>query len=102
MGTLDRRSYDTAASGQVQGDIQGIVARLEALIGQRNQEVATAMSDFFASGVSGQYADVERRWHHAASEVQAIVHLVKQTLAKDDETAGSTISRARSAVESIG
>jgi uncharacterized protein YukE len=102
MSTSDRRSYDTGVSAQVQGDIQGIVARLESLIGQRNQAVATAMANFQADGVSDQYADVERRWHRAAGEVQQIITLVKTTLSRNDETAITTLSRARSAVESIG
>ena len=45
------------------GDVAGLVARLESLIAQRNQQVAAAMADFQADGVSDQYAHVERRWH---------------------------------------
>lgn len=56
MSTLDRRSYDTGASAVVQGDVAGLVARLESLIAQRNQQVAAAMADFQADGVSDQSA----------------------------------------------
>jgi len=100
--SMDRRSFDTGVSQQVQGDIQGIVGRLEALISQRDQAVGAAMSDFQADGVSEEYSDVERRWKTAASEVRQIIELVKTTMTRNDETAGSTLSRARSAVQSIG
>lgn len=102
MANTDRRSYDTGVSTQVQSDLQGIVARLEALINDRDHAVQQAMADFQADGVSDQYAGVERRWQNAASEVRSIIALVKTTLGKNDETAGQTLSAARNAVSAIG
>lgn len=99
---MDRRSFDTATSQQVQSDLAGIVARLEATIAQRNADVNAAMSDFLADGVSEDYRAVEQRWHRAATEVQQIIALVKTTLTKNDETAATTLAQARSAVQSIG
>ncbi|GGM10397.1 MULTISPECIES: pore-forming ESAT-6 family protein [Micromonospora] len=101
MGT-DRRSFDTGTSQQVQGDLAGIVARLEAVISQRSADVAAAMADFQADGVSDEYRTVEDRWNRAAGEVRTIIDLVKTTMAKNDDTATSTLTRARSAVQSIG
>jgi hypothetical protein len=98
----DRRSYDTGISQTVQGDLQGITSRLETLIGQRDKEVAAAMAEFQADGVSDEYATVERRWHTAADEVKSIVALVRTTLGLNDETAASTLSKAKSAVGGIG
>lgn len=100
--STDRRSFDTGVSQQVQGDLQGIVGRLEALISQRDQAVAAAMGDFQADGVSEDYAGVERRWKSAAGEVRQIIDLVKTTMTRNDETAGTTLSRARTAVQNIG
>lgn len=99
---MDRRSFDTATSQQVQSDLAGIVARLEATIAQRNADVNTAMSDFQADGVSDDYQVVEQRWHTAATEVQQIIALVKTTMTRNDETANTALTRARSAVQSIG
>jgi hypothetical protein len=98
----DRLSYDTGTSQQVQGDLQAVVGQLEALIGQRDTAVSAAMSDFQADGVSDEYAVVEQRWHRAAGEVRQIIDLVKTTMVRNDETAGTTLSRARAAVQSIG
>ena len=100
--TLDRRGFDTGVSQQVQGDLAGIIARLEATIAQRQADVNAAMSDFQADGVSEEYQAVEARWNRAATEVRQIIDLVKTTLVRNDETAGATLSRARAAVQSIG
>ncbi len=35
--SMDRRSFDTGTSQQVQGDLAGVVARLEANISQRQR-----------------------------------------------------------------
>jgi len=100
--TLDRRSFDTGTSAQVQGDLQTVISRLEAVIADRNKAVQSAMSDFQADGVSDQYANVEQRWHSAAGEVQAIIGLVRTTMIRNDDTASATLGKARNAVASIG
>jgi len=102
MATMDRRSFDTGASQQVQGDLAGIISRLEANISQRQADVNAAMADFQADGVDQEYHTVEQRWNRAATEVRAIINLVKQTMTNNDQTAADTLSRARSAVQSIG
>jgi hypothetical protein len=99
---MHRRAYDTGSSGQTQSDLAGVVARLEANISQRNADVNAAMADFQADGVSDDYQVVEQRWHSAATEVQNIITLVRSTLLKNDETATTTLSRARAAVQGIG
>ena len=100
--SLDRRSFDTGTSQQVQGDLAGIIARLEATIAQRGADVAAAMADFQADGVSEEYRTVEDRWNRAATEVRQIIELVKTTMVRNDETAATTLARARAAVQAIG
>jgi hypothetical protein len=102
MPTTDRRSFDTGVSQQVQTDLTGVISRLETAISQRSADVSSAMGDFEADGVSEDYRAVEHRWQTAAAEVQQIITLVKTTLTKNDETAGTALTRARSAVQGIG
>ena len=102
MANADRRSYDVGASQEAQGNLQTVIARLEALIGQRDADVKRAMADFQADGVSDQYHDKERRWNAAATEVRSIIALVRGTLEQNDGTAQSTLAQARSAVDAIG
>jgi hypothetical protein len=102
MATLDRRSFDTGVSQQVQSDLTGVVSRLEAAINQRNSDVAAAMGDFSADGVSEDYRGVEQRWHNAANEVQQIITLVRTTMTKNDDSAATALTGARSAVQGIG
>lgn len=102
MASMDRRSFDTGVSAQVQGDLMSIIGRLESLIGQRQNQVGQAMSDFQADGVSDEYHAVEQRWTRAATEVRQIIDLVKATLTQDDQAASTALSRARAAVQAIG
>jgi hypothetical protein len=97
----DRRSYDIATSTEAQGNLQAIVAQLEALINDRDAAVKAAMADFLADGVSEQYHDKEVKWNSAAGEVRSIISLVRTTLQRNDETAHSTLSRAKAAVDGI-
>jgi len=98
----DRRSYDTGASGDTQINIQAVVGRLEEVIAARDRQVKAAMSDFTADGVADEYHGKEQRWNRASQEVKNIITLVKTTLEKNDGTAQSTLSRAKSAVDNIG
>lgn len=100
--SMDRRSFDTGISAQVQSDVQSVAARLESVMADRDRAVQQAMADFQADGVSDEYATVEQRWRRAAAEVTAIISLVRTTMSRNDETAGSTLSRAGSAVAGIG
>ncbi|MEU6664042.1 pore-forming ESAT-6 family protein [Streptomyces sp. NPDC046821] len=102
MTTQDRRSYDTGASAEVQGGLQGIVGRLETLLSDRDTAVKTAMADYLADGVSDEYHGKEIRWNKAAGEVRDIIRLVRTTLEQNDGTAHSTIAKARAAVHNIG
>jgi hypothetical protein len=101
MSGEGRRSYDTAASQEAQTNIHTIIGRLEALIGQHDTDVSTALSDFEATGVSDQYSAKELKWHNAANEVREIIRLVKGTLEANDGTAQATLSKASAAVEAI-
>lgn len=99
--TNGRRSYDTGASQEAQGNIHTIISRLEALIGQHDTDVSTAMADFEATGVSDEYSAKELRWHNAANETREIIRLVKSTLENNDGTAQTTLSKASAAVQAI-
>ncbi len=100
-GNNDRRSYDTGASGEVQGGLASVVAQLEMVINSRDRAVKRAMADFKADGVDDQYHGVEMRWNRAASEVRAIIGLVRSTLEKNDQTAHTALTKAKNAVDSI-
>ncbi|WP_338672631.1 pore-forming ESAT-6 family protein [Streptomyces sp. SCSIO 30461] len=102
MPNLDRNSYDIAASTEVQGSLLAIVGRLELVLGDRDAAVKAAMAEFQADGVSEEYHGKEVRWNKAANEVREIIKLVRSTLEQNDETARSTLARAKAAVDGIG
>jgi uncharacterized protein YukE len=99
---LDRRSYDTGASAEVQGGLQGIIAQLERVLSDRDAAVKAAMAEFQADGVSEEYHGKEVRWNRAANEVREIIRLVRGTLEQNDGTAQSTLAKAKAAVDAIG
>ncbi|MBI0296942.1 pore-forming ESAT-6 family protein [Streptomyces sp. PRKS01-29] len=102
MGNQDRRSYDTGASGEVQGTLGVVIGQLERVLTDRDRAVKAAMADFTADGVADEYHGKEARWNKAAAEVRQIIHLVKSTLEKNDGTAQQTLARAKAAVDAIG
>ncbi|MEW1753119.1 pore-forming ESAT-6 family protein [Streptomyces angustmyceticus] len=99
---MDRRSYDSGASAEAQGNIQAVIARLEQVIVARDAQVKAAMSDFAADGVAEEYHGKELRWNRASQEVRSIIQLLKTTLEKNDGTAHQTLARAKAAVDNIG
>ena len=99
---LDRRSYDTGASADVQTSLQGVVAQLERVLTDRDRAVKAAMAEFQADGVSDEYHGKEVRWNRAATEVREIIRLVRTTMEQNDGTAQTTLARARAAVDNIG
>ncbi|MEU0087684.1 pore-forming ESAT-6 family protein [Streptomyces sp. NPDC054802] len=98
----DRRSYDTGASSEVQGNIQALIARLELVMAARDAQVKNAMKDFAADGVADEYHGKELRWYSTSQEVRNIIRLLKTTLEKNDATAQQTLARAKAAVDNIG
>ncbi|CAL9300649.1 MULTISPECIES: pore-forming ESAT-6 family protein [Streptomyces] len=99
---LDRRSYDTGASADVQTSLQGVIAQLERVLTDRDRAVKAAMAEFQADGVSDEYHGKEVRWNRAATEVREIIRLVRTTMEQNDGTAQSTLAKARAAVDNIG
>ncbi|WP_030669629.1 pore-forming ESAT-6 family protein [Streptomyces rimosus] len=99
---MDRRSYDTGASAEAQGNVQAVIGRLEQVITERDAQVKAAMADFAADGVAEEYHGKEMRWNRASQEVRSIIQLLKTTLEKNDATAHQTLARAKSAVDNIG
>ncbi|MFJ8859676.1 pore-forming ESAT-6 family protein [Streptomyces sp. NPDC102451] len=98
----DRRSYDTGASTEAQGNIQIVIAQLEQVMTARDAQVKAAMNDFAADGVADEYHGKELRWASTSQEVRNIINLLKTTLEKNDGTAQQTLARAKAAVDNIG
>ncbi|MDT9700110.1 pore-forming ESAT-6 family protein [Streptomyces sp. P17] len=100
--SLDRRSYDTGASAEVQMSLTGIIGQLERVLTDRDNAVKAAMADFTADGVADEYHGKELRWNRAAGEVREIIRLVRSTMENNDGTAQSTLAKAKAAVDNIG
>ena len=98
----NRRAFDTGASQSAQDQFNAVANRLEALIGQRDRDVAMAMAEYQADGVSDEYAGKEQRWHNVAGQVRSIIQTLRGSLGSNDETAATSLQRAGTAVANIG
>ena len=97
-----RRDFDIAASQGAQDQFNAVASHLESLISQRDRDVALAMSEYQADGVSEEYAAKEQRWHNVAGQVRSIITTLRGSLASNDESASAALRQAGSAVASIG
>ncbi|GAA1595626.1 MULTISPECIES: pore-forming ESAT-6 family protein [Kribbella] len=98
----NRNSYDTAASGEVQGTINSLSGQITSLIATHKQNVSAALADASASGVTENYRAVEDRFNKAAEQTLAIIQSLKETLSQNDSTAAATLKKASAAVDNIG
>jgi hypothetical protein len=101
MADLAGNSYDDRASAEAQAKLQATIARLEAVINQRERDVKQAMANFTAEGVSDEYFAKEQRWNRAADEVRSIINDLKDTLVGNDGIAEGAQSAARGKVYAI-
>ena len=102
VNQMDRRSFDLPASASAQEAFHTSASHLEALIDQRDADVAAAMADYRADGVSDEYAAKELRWHTVAGEVRTIITTLRSSIGSNDQTANTAMQRARAAVGAIG
>jgi len=98
----DRRDYDSGASAEAQANFNAVASGLEALIAQRDRDVAKAMADYVADGVSEEYRAKEQRWHNVADQVRSIVATLRRSLEDIDGVAAQTIASAKNVVAGIG
>lgn len=97
----EQLGYDTGASGETQSNLNAVGGRLLSLINQHNADVARAMANYEAEGVSAAFQGKADRWFSAANHVTSIVHLVQRTMSENDDLGAHGQARAQQAVDSI-
>ncbi|MGW6281793.1 hypothetical protein [Kribbella sp. NPDC055071] len=99
MGNFN--SYDSAASGEVQASIAALSSQIESLIADHRKNVAAALTNFSATGVSDEYKGIEDRFNKAADSTLAIIGSLKDVMKGNDGIANDTnalaMQKARSA-----
>jgi hypothetical protein len=99
---MSRRAFDVGASQAAQDHFNAVANHLESLIAQRDADVAMAMAEYQADGVSDEYAGKEQRWHNVAGQVRTIIQTLRGSLGSNDDTAATALQRAGTAVANIG
>jgi len=98
---MNRNDYDTAATAASQDRFNSVANHLEHVINSRDADVKAAMHDYFAQGVSDEYAGKEHRWNSVANEVRGIISTLRDSLMTSDGTAHHANNQAGQAVASI-
>ena len=96
-----RREFDGGASQEAQDNFRNIAAPLEALIAQRDAQVRAAMAEYEVKGITDEYAAKEQRWRNAADRVLETIGALRESLARNDETAQAALAKAAAAVANI-
>ncbi len=99
---MDRRSWDDGAADTAVANFNQVASQLEALIAQRESDVARAMADYAADGVSEEYRAKELRWRNAADRVKQIIATLRGSLEESKQIASTTAQQAAQAVANIG
>lgn len=98
----DRRDYDISASEQAQENFNTVATSLESLLDSHDADVKAAMAEYYADGVSDEYAAKEQRWNTAAQGVRDIISVLRGSLGSTDESARTALDRAKIYVQNIG
>ena len=93
---MDRNDYSIVSSEATQANFEQVASRLESALDRRDTDVKQAMADYQADGVSDEYAAMEKQWRDAGDEVKAIIKLLRESLAQNDDIAVATLTRAKS------
>lgn len=99
---MDRRDFDIPASQAAQDHFHAVANRLESLLDQRDADVAMAMADYQADGVSDEFLGKEQRWRRAGGQTRSIIQTLRESLGSNDESAATALQRAGTAVANIG
>jgi uncharacterized protein YukE len=97
----DRNGYDSGASGDTQGIITSLSGQIETLIAQHQSNVRAMRTDATMTKVMDDYGAVEAKFNAAATEVQAIIKSLSDTLKQFDGVADTAFTQASSAVRNI-
>lgn len=99
---IDRRDYDISASQQAQDNFDTVATTLEGVLEAHDTDVKAAMAEYYADGVSDEYAAKEQRWNTAAQGVRDIITVLRGSLGSTDESARTALDRAKVFVQNIG
>ncbi|MDO5065939.1 MAG: hypothetical protein Q4D96_01500 [Propionibacteriaceae bacterium] len=93
---IDRNDYSVSASQAAQANFESVASQLEAALDRRDADVKAAMAEYYADGVSDDYAHLERKWNDSGRQVREIIALMRQSLSDNDDIAVRAGSTARS------
>ncbi len=95
---MDRNDYSIASSQEAQANFEAAASALEAALSRRDSDVRSAMSVYFADGVSDRYQAMETQWNNAGQEVRNVIASIRASLSSNDDIAHRALSQAAAAI----
>ncbi|MGO1570256.1 MAG: hypothetical protein ACTJFR_02700 [Canibacter sp.] len=94
----DRNDYNIADSETVQENFAQAKKALEDALDRRDGDVKNAMADYYADGVSDEYAASEQDWNVAGKAVRDVINKIEMSLSENDDIARTAMTRARASI----
>ena len=98
---LSQLAYSISHSNQSQQEMRSAGQALISNIEQRASDRTRLAASYYADGVSDAFQDIERLWQQVAEHVRTVMGELEGTLGESDGIAQNSMSRARTAVDSI-
>lgn len=93
--------YDAAAAANYEAEVNNIAARMEELIGDREDQKAFVQSNYEATDNDADYSVIEEKWLEAAQAAKDLITSARELMEKNDVTAADAHSRAGSAISQM-
>ncbi|WP_035832741.1 hypothetical protein [Jonesia quinghaiensis] len=93
--------YSRAAMSEAERNVLANAQQLERVISDRRRDVAAAMAQYEATGVSAEYAAKEERWVAAADSVLEIVGTLREAMNRTNRDADDACARLRALAQGM-
>lgn len=93
--------YSRAAMDEAERNVLDRADQLESVISQRRNDVAAAMAQYEATGVSADYAAKEERWATAADSVLEIVRTLRNAMKSTNRDADDVCAQLNALTQGL-
>ena len=86
--------YDSAAAAAYEDDVRRIAGRIEAILGDREQQKKFVADNYQATDNDADYDAIEQIWLDAGQKVKELVDRARTLMEENDEVAAGAHQRA--------
>jgi len=86
--------YDSAAAAAYEDEVLQIAGRIEAILGDREQQKRFVADNYHATDNDADYDVIEQTWLEAGAKVKELVDRARTLMQENDEVAAGAHQRA--------